>query len=212
MAPDLNDKHFKNTLTVPEAIIQRRSIRKYKDEPISDDLLRLMIELAGRSPSSNNVQPWRLIVVRNKDMLQKLQVAGMNQKQVGGSVATFVVYSDMQDALSHADEFVHPDIQGEERERRRNRILDSFKGMSIDEQEIWGVGQTYIFLGYLQLVVQALGYSSSSMLGFYPDQVKKLFNLPDQIRIAALMAIGKADEEGYATHRHAVDRIARFID
>jgi nitroreductase len=212
MTLDLNSELLKNALTVPEAIIQRRSIRRYTDEPIPDEALRTIIELAGRSPSSDNVQPWRLIVVRNKEMLQRLQSAAMDQQQVGRSAVTFVVYSDMQDALRSVDEFIHPNIQGSDREMRRQKILDYFGKMSIDEQEIWGVGQTYIFLGYLELAIQALGYASSSMLGFYPSKVKELFSLPKQVRIAALVACGKAAEEGFPTHRHPIDRFTRFID
>lgn len=55
-----------------ELLINRRSIRKYTDEPVGADDVRLILEAALMSPSSKSVRPWQFVVVEDKDMLDKL--------------------------------------------------------------------------------------------------------------------------------------------
>jgi len=51
-------------LDVPEAIRKRRSIRKYRSEPIPNEKLQLILEAARLAPSSDNRQPLRFIVIK----------------------------------------------------------------------------------------------------------------------------------------------------
>lgn len=203
-------KDFSTSLSVPEAIETRRSIRKYTDEVISNDDILKMIGLASRAPSSNNVQPWRVIAVTNKSKLLELQSCASNQAQVGSAAVTFVVYSDRQETLAAIDECVHPDIQGEERVVRRNNITTALSGKSDEDLTRWCSEMTYIFIGFFLLTLQSCGYATSSMLGFEPDKVKAMFNLPQHVHISALIACGRPNEQGYPTFRHEATRITRI--
>ena len=54
-------------------IIQdRRSIREYTTEPVSDQDLDLILEAARQAPSGENAQPWRFVVVKDADTRKKL--------------------------------------------------------------------------------------------------------------------------------------------
>jgi nitroreductase len=57
-----------------EAIAQRRSIRKFKDIPISDDALRAVLTAAIQAPSAKNRQPWRLFVVQGDQRAEMVRV------------------------------------------------------------------------------------------------------------------------------------------
>lgn len=50
-------------MKLEQAMQERRSIRGFKDEPVSRQLLEEVIELANRAPSSMNTQPWHLHVL-----------------------------------------------------------------------------------------------------------------------------------------------------
>jgi len=50
----------------------RRSIRKWKKEEISDDLLKKAIELATWAPNGGNYQGWHFVIVKNRDMIEKM--------------------------------------------------------------------------------------------------------------------------------------------
>ena len=50
-------------MQVSQAVAQRRSVRAFLDKPVSDELLRQLLEKAGRAPSGGNLQPWRVFVI-----------------------------------------------------------------------------------------------------------------------------------------------------
>jgi nitroreductase len=54
--------------TVTHAISERRSARAYLSRPVPADLIRGIIEIARRTPSSSNMQPWRLSVIAGADL------------------------------------------------------------------------------------------------------------------------------------------------
>ncbi len=53
----------------------RRSIRRFKDQPVEQEKLELLLEAALRSPSSKGNTPWEFIVVTDRERLEKLAVA-----------------------------------------------------------------------------------------------------------------------------------------
>jgi len=59
-------------MQLPELLLKRRSIRKYIDKPIAIDVLKEIINDSLLAPSAGNEQPWKYIIVNNKDLLQKL--------------------------------------------------------------------------------------------------------------------------------------------
>jgi nitroreductase len=57
-----------------EAISRRRSIRKFKPVPISDENLNLLLSAAALAPSGKNRQPWKMIVVRGEKLAEMIRV------------------------------------------------------------------------------------------------------------------------------------------
>lgn len=53
-------------MELEEAIIKRRSIRKYKSEDVSNDIIEDLINLARFAPSAKNRQPWKFMIVKSK--------------------------------------------------------------------------------------------------------------------------------------------------
>ncbi|MGD8815185.1 MAG: nitroreductase family protein, partial [Anaerolineales bacterium] len=53
-------------------IHDRRSIRDYSDEPVSEEHIRMILEAGRLAPSGENAQPWRFIVVRDPDTRDRL--------------------------------------------------------------------------------------------------------------------------------------------
>ncbi len=66
----LGDKKMPND--VEEIIRKRRAIRKFKPDPIPDEILCRILEAGRLAPSSKNSQPWHFIVIKNKKTLQEL--------------------------------------------------------------------------------------------------------------------------------------------
>ena len=60
-------------MEVFEAIMNRRSIRKFTEAPVTDDQITRILEAAMMAPSAGNSQPWQFIVVRNKDIQTEIK-------------------------------------------------------------------------------------------------------------------------------------------
>ena len=55
-----------------DAILARRSIRKYTDEPVSEEHITAMLEAAMSAPSGMNLKPWHFVVVSERERLDRL--------------------------------------------------------------------------------------------------------------------------------------------
>jgi nitroreductase len=58
-----------------EAIYKRRSIRKYKSTPVSEEQIRKLLEAAMMAPSARNRQPWHFVVCTDRDQIDRLRKA-----------------------------------------------------------------------------------------------------------------------------------------
>jgi len=70
-----------------EAILKRRSIRKFQAKPISDEDLQTVIEAGRQAPSAANRQPWHFVVVRDDDQREKLAEACSGQTWLADAAA-----------------------------------------------------------------------------------------------------------------------------
>ena len=59
-------------MTFAELLINRRSVRKYKDTHVSIELVREMIRESTFAPNAGNEQPWKFIIVNNSNWLKKI--------------------------------------------------------------------------------------------------------------------------------------------
>lgn len=184
-------------LTVREAADRRRSIRQYTDEPVPEADLREMLRIASLAPSAWNLQPWRAVVVRDPSLKARLAVAANDQPQVKRAPAVIVLYADAEDAMNA-------------RHASGEAISKTLEAMDLEKRKVLAHSLTYIALGYLLLAAESLGYVTSPMLGFKPDEVKAVLGLPGHASVAAIIAVGVAGERGKDTQRHDVDRIATF--
>jgi nitroreductase len=70
-------------MDVSAAIKGRRSVRSYKDLEVESDKIGKILEAGRLSPSANNRQEWKFIVVKDTEMKMKLARAAMNQSFIG---------------------------------------------------------------------------------------------------------------------------------
>lgn len=62
-------------MEVKEALLKRRSIRKFKEDKISEELINELLIAAMSAPSACNKKPWEFFVISNEEKLQELKKA-----------------------------------------------------------------------------------------------------------------------------------------
>lgn len=77
-------------MTVLEAIKKRKSVRAYSDKEISKEIINKMLEALQMAPSACNFQPWKFIVVTDKNIKNNLVVAAKGQKFIAEAPVVIV--------------------------------------------------------------------------------------------------------------------------
>lgn len=80
---------------VMNAIQNRKSVRKYSDKPIADDLLLKILEAGRLAPSWCNAQPWKFIVVKAQETKNLLSEAAGGQQQVKNAQVVICCVADL---------------------------------------------------------------------------------------------------------------------
>jgi nitroreductase len=80
---------------VMNAILSRKSVRKYSDKPIESATLNKILEAGRLAPSWVNVQPWKFIVVKSQELKDLLSEASGGQKQVKTAQVVICCVADL---------------------------------------------------------------------------------------------------------------------
>lgn len=173
-----------------DAIRERRAVKHFDPQhqftkQETDELL----DLAMQSPSSFNIQHWRLVNVTDKALRVKLREAAFDQAQVTDGSLLFVVTVDIKawekdparywtNAPKEAQDILVPWI---------NPFYSGKEQLQRDE----AMRSAGIMLQTMMLSAKAMGYDSCPMVGFDFDKVAELIHLPKDYAIAAMLVIGK---------------------
>jgi nitroreductase len=95
-------------MDVYTAVRLRRSVRNYLDKPVEEEKLDRILEAARLAPSASNRQEWRLVVVRDPAMRQKLAEAANNQKFVGQAGAVLVACANKAEHVMSCGQPCYP--------------------------------------------------------------------------------------------------------
>lgn len=74
-----------------DEIFIRRSIRKYTNQEIKEDILHQILKAGMNAPTARNLKPFEFIVVRNKEILEQLSNTNKNSYFIKNSNITIVV-------------------------------------------------------------------------------------------------------------------------
>ena len=78
-----------------EAILTRRSIRKFKKDPVDEATIRKLLEAAMSAPSARNQQPWRFVVITDRETLIDLTTVHAYAKAVKEAPLAILVCGDL---------------------------------------------------------------------------------------------------------------------
>jgi nitroreductase len=60
-------------MNITEVVLSRSSIRSFLDNPVSDELITILLEKASRAASGGNLQPWKIFILNNSAMKDFLE-------------------------------------------------------------------------------------------------------------------------------------------
>lgn len=185
-----------------EIMSQRRSINFFDTKKTIDlSLIKQMIDMASKTPSSFNLQPWNLIVLTDIKEKLRLQKAAMNQPKVSQAPVTMIVLAD-NDGFKEGHKTVEKVFQENIKEKIMTEnqrqwfegVRNNLYGKTLQTIQAFSCKNAGFFAMSLMLAAKSIGIESHPMDGFNHDEVKKEFNIPDNFYIPLLISFGYFDE------------------
>jgi len=198
-------------LTTRDAIERRRSIRKFKSDPVPDEHVMALIEAARLAPSGSNAQPWRFKIVRDGQTKAKLMDAAYDQAFISAAPVVLVCCADIEGYLSGT-------ISGAQDLGRVGAIEDRIAKVLVDRAEMLRTEKaeeigprvaSNVSIAIEHIVLRALDFGLGTCWVRMIDgpKIKEIFGWGDNIFVVALLPIGYPDESPLPRKRLAVEDI-----
>ena len=144
-----------------EAIGTRRSIRKYRPDPIARESMQRLVQVLQHSPMASNGQELRLVVVEDPDRIRAIRrfAPGLS----GNPTALLVLAADKEVAYA--------------------------RGGS-DGRDVAVYINTGVALAYLLLAAHGLGLGACPVRSFHAGAVRTVVDLPETVEPIMLMSLG----------------------
>ena len=209
------------TSAIYEAMRARRSIRRFKPDPVPRDVVRQLLEAAVTAPSASNKQPWRFFVIEDRPRIERMAAAVREATAIVAahvpepSQPAFRAYGDYFTRFEHAPVVIVPI-------HRALSVLSNLVDDALDDgarraiarmEEQSGLIGTSLALQNLLLMAHALGLGASGMTGplVAEPALRAILEVPDGWGIVALVPIGWPAEDPAPTDRKAVDKVVRWL-
>ena len=214
-----------DTEELEKLIKQRRSVRKWKREEVSDESLRKAVELATWAPNGGNFQGWHFTIVKNREVIKKIADAVQSiadkiaswpesiswqedikryQKNASyfrnapACIAVFTTeYQSVMDKVLMAREPFDPEAK---------RILGFRKSAPTSIQSA-AAAVTTMLLVFHQMGLGAVWLVAPLMA---KKEIETILNMPSETSLICLMAVGFPDESPQRDRR-PVEEVLNFI-
>ena len=166
-----------------EAIKNRRSIRRYRPDPLDERMVEAVLEAARWAPSCFNEQPWNFLVATrdDPDRFDRLSrcLVPANRAWAGNAPVLMLAVA-------------------------RKTFTRNGKPNAYAEHDVW------LAIGFLMLLAEAQGLSVHAMAGFDRDQARTVLEIPDDHEALTMLAVGyRGDPSTLGEDLAARERAAR---
>lgn len=217
---------FFNKQDVLDVFHYRASTRSYDaSRKISDEDFAYLLELARLSPSSVGSEPWKILVVQNQDLRQKLKPVSWGMANTVESASHIVVILAKKNARFDTpffeDVMNRRGLSGEQKQKAL-AVYQKFQEQDIaileSERSLfdWACKQTYIALTNMMTGAALVGIDSCPVEGFDYAKVNQilaeegLFN-PSEWGVSVMATFGYRNKDIRPKARKPLDEIVTFV-
>lgn len=151
-----------------ELLVKRRSIRRYKDQPLDAEAVKLILEAGLMAPTSKNSRAWQFVAVDDKEMLQRLsQCKSAGAMPVGKASLAVVVAVDATKSEAWIED-----------------ASAAASYMQLQAADL-GIGSCWV---EVRDRYQADGTPAN-------EYVQELLGIPEEISVVCILTFGYPDEE-----------------
>jgi nitroreductase len=148
-------------MDVWQAIMERRSVRAFRPDPVPEETLRKLVEAGLWAPSGGNAQTWRFVIVSDPQKMRQIKM--LSPGLLGNPPAVIAICQDVAES-----------------ERKGAKL----------GKEVMTWMDTAMAAENIMLAAYAEGLGTCPICSFHPVGVQKLLHLPDHILPQMLISVG----------------------
>lgn len=197
-------------MDVREAIVSRRSIRKFNETPLAAGLLAELLDAARYAPSGTNIQPWRFIAVTSAEMRAKLAECTIGMGFIVKAPLIMVCCADVSAVESRSERVRELAVSGAFQGTEVGQtITDPANRPKRDAAENRAYVNLNVAIAIEHMVLRGveLGLGSCWIMMFSQNKVKELLKLPEEWHVTALVPFGYTDQSPPMRPRLPMDQI-----
>lgn len=199
-------------MSVSQAVERRTSIRAFRPDPVSGDVVRTILEQAARAPSGGNLQPWRVYALAGAELAKFKALAAERMAQGLDEAPEYDVYpanlgEPYRTRRFQAGEDLYATL-GVAREDREGRLRQFAKNADFFGAPVglffcldrrvgppqWSDMGMYMQTVMLLATERGLSTCAQEYWSRFPRTVGEFLKLPDELMLFSGMAMGYADE------------------
>lgn len=180
----------------------RYATQKFNGKILSEDKIEFIKKSIKFSPSSLNIQPYKILIIENsavnKDLINRLEESAYNQKQISTCSHLFV-FCGLKDVNKRIDELIELnykkayELTGEFEDYKKT-MYQKASSMNEIQTKDWVNNQVHVVLGFALATCTELKIDSCPVGGFDREAFSKILNLDSDLRPVVLLAVGERDE------------------
>lgn len=189
-------------MSLIEALNWRYATKKMNGKPVAQEKVDQIIAAARLAPTSSGLQPFKIIVVTNPELKEKIKAVSFGQEQITDSshVLIFAAWDNYTEerirsvfAFTNGERGVPESATAD----YVNRLIDIYTNRTTEENFHHAAKQAYIAFGVALAEAAILKVDATPMEGFEPSKLDELLGLKDLgLRSTTIMPLGYRDEAG----------------
>lgn len=177
-------------MDVKQAIEQRRSVRKYKNVPVEEEKLKILLEAARLAPTGSNTQSGRFIVTRSAEMREKVAEVSHRQKWMTQAPLFISCIADICVRIpegSFSVDETSPQFE----------LKQCIRDVAIQAEHI-------------VLQAEELGLSTCWIGWYNQEDIREVLEIPADKYVVCILVVGYADEKPSPRMRKAIEEIVHY--
>jgi nitroreductase len=198
-----------------EILNQRHACKIFDtDKKISKDDIEYILEVARLSPSSFGMEPWRMLVISNNEVKNRLKPICWNQNQIDTCSHLIVIVAQKESVKPYSqyvkDMFARRGLD----EDMYNKYLDRYAKYLEDNDILsWADSQCHILASHICNASAFIGADSCMIGGFEKDRLEDELKIDkDKEFVSLVVALGYRVNPASTKLRHSLDKIVEYID
>lgn len=194
-------------MKVLDLIKKRYAAKLFTGEKISEKDFDQIIESIRLAPSSFNLQPWKIKIIEDKEILEKLEEASYGQKQIStcSHLIVFCAIENLEENKEKLLEVMRENVS-EEKFKVFEKMLEDYFCYR-PSLELVGEKELFMALENAMLCATDLGYASCPMGGFDRVKYREILNIPLGLNPVVICPIGIPVDESKEKFRFSKEEI-----